>query len=105
MRQPVRMGIPVGRDRFVIPPAPRADVPEPELQVIPVPRTLGALPVAKRIALEMALNDDSERRAMDGDLAELEAAWREAEEIAAIADNMFLPAGITEWVRARERAK
>jgi hypothetical protein len=42
-----------------------------------------------RLALEMAANEDSERRAMEGELAELEAAWREAEEIAAIADNLL----------------
>src|SRR5207237_413052 len=39
-----------------------------------------------RLALEMAANEDVERRALEGELAELEAAWREAEEIAAIAD-------------------
>jgi hypothetical protein len=38
------------------------------------------------LALEMALHEEAERRAMDGELAELEAMWREAEEIAAIAD-------------------
>jgi hypothetical protein len=38
------------------------------------------------VALEMALHEEQERRAMDGELAELEAMWREAEEIAAIAD-------------------
>jgi hypothetical protein len=38
------------------------------------------------LALEMALHEESERRALEGDLAELEAAWRAAEEIAAIAD-------------------
>ncbi len=38
------------------------------------------------LALEMALHEDSERRALDGELAALERAWREAEEIAAIAD-------------------
>ena len=43
-----------------------------------------------RLALEMALHEESERRAMDGELATLEAAWREAEEIANIADNMFV---------------
>jgi hypothetical protein len=31
---------------------------------------------------------------MDGELAELERAWREAEEIAKIADNLFTPAQI-----------
>lgn len=38
------------------------------------------------LALEMALNDEAERRALEGELAALEAAWREAEEIARIAD-------------------
>jgi hypothetical protein len=38
------------------------------------------------LAFEMALNEDAERRALEGELAALEAAWREAEEIAAIAD-------------------
>jgi hypothetical protein len=38
------------------------------------------------LALEMALNEESERRALEGELAALEAAWREAEEIAHIAD-------------------
>ena len=41
---------------------------------------------AEPVALEMALHEEQERRAMDGELAELEAMWREAEEIAAIAD-------------------
>jgi hypothetical protein len=45
-----------------------------------------------RLALEMALHEESERRAMEGELAELEAAWRAAEEIAAIAD--ALPDGV-----------
>ncbi len=38
------------------------------------------------IALEMALHEESETRALHGELAELERAWREAEEIAQIAD-------------------
>jgi hypothetical protein len=42
-----------------------------------------------RLALEMAAHEESERRAMSGELAELEAAWRGAEEIAEIADAMF----------------
>ena len=44
-----------------------------------------------RLALEMALNEEQERRALEGELAQLERAWREAEEIAAIADNLLLP--------------
>jgi hypothetical protein len=50
-----------------------------------------------RLALEMATHEESERRALEGELALLEAAWKEAEEIAAIADDMFVP----EETRAR----
>ena len=39
-------------------------------------------------ALEMALHEETERRALEGELAALEAMWREAEEIAAIADRL-----------------
>jgi hypothetical protein len=49
------------------------------------------LPKEVRIALEMASHEEQERRALEGELALLEAAWREAEEIAKIADDMFLP--------------
>jgi nitrogen fixation protein len=41
---------------------------------------------AEPVALEMALHEEQERRAMNGELAELEAMWRDAEEIAGIAD-------------------
>ena len=44
-----------------------------------------------RLAIEMALHEEQERRALQGELAVLEQAWREAEEIAAIADNLLLP--------------
>ena len=54
------------------------------------PRTpLPRLPLVDRLALEMAANEDTERRALEGELALLHAAWRQAEEIAAIADGMF----------------
>jgi hypothetical protein len=49
-----------------------------------------------RAALEMAANEAAERRAMEGELAALEESWREAEEIASIADNLFLPASVNE---------
>lgn len=48
--------------------------------------SLGQLAPARSLALEMALHEATERRALEGELAVLEAAWREAEEIAAIAD-------------------
>lgn len=40
------------------------------------------------LTLEMALHEESERRALEGELALLEARWREAEEIAGIADTL-----------------
>jgi hypothetical protein len=47
-----------------------------------------------RLALEMAVHEDVERRALEGELAELERAWQEAEEIAGIADQLLLPDNI-----------
>ena len=47
--------------------------------------------IASSLALEMAAHEEQERRALEGELAILEAAWREAEEVAKIADEMFLP--------------
>lgn len=46
-----------------------------------------------RLALEMATHEESERRALEGELSLLETAWREAEEIAAISDDMFVTDG------------
>jgi hypothetical protein len=40
------------------------------------------------LALEMALHEEQERRAMEGELALLESAWRDAEAIAEIADRL-----------------
>lgn len=65
-------------------------------QSSPTPREVSrhglfALEGPQRLALEMALHEEAERRAMEGELIQLEAAWREAEEIAGIADDMFLP--------------
>jgi hypothetical protein len=58
------------------------------------------LPQPVRLALEMAAHEDVERRAMEGELALLEAAWREAEEVAAIADGLLVPAGVAARLRA-----
>jgi len=40
--------------------------------------------------MEMSVHEDSERRALEGELALLEEAWRHAEEIAAISDDLFV---------------
>lgn len=61
--------------------------------------TLGSLPRELRLALEMVTHEDDERRALEGELAELEQRWKEAEEVAEISDNMFLPSSVTEWIQ------
>ena len=57
---------------------------------------LSLIPQEMRLALEMMSHEESERRALEGDLSLLEEAWREAEEIAAISDDMFLPTHVSE---------
>jgi hypothetical protein len=65
--------------------------------------TIGSLvdaPIEDRLAIEMALHEDTERAALHGQLDALREAWREAEAIAAIADNLLMP----EWIGTRLRA-
>ncbi|MCR4339737.1 MAG: hypothetical protein NUW01_07615 [Gemmatimonadaceae bacterium] len=62
---------------------------------------INKLPPAILLALEMAAHEEIERRAMEGELARLEDEWRDAEEIAAIADNMFVPNEIQTWIDRR----
>ena len=66
-------------------------------------RRIGAmslLPV-ERLALEMAVHEESERRALEGELSRLAEEWKDAEEIAAIADDMFVEPNVDAWIRAR----
>lgn len=49
-------------------------------------RQLGTIDPTSAIALEIAVNEDRERRMLELELAALEARWREEEEIAAISD-------------------
>ncbi len=49
------------------------------------------LPGPVRLGLEMVAHEETERRALEGELALLEAEWREAEEVAAIADDLLVP--------------
>ena len=62
-----------------------------------VPSHLSMIGYPTRLALEMALHEEDERRALEGELWNLEQAWREAEEIAGIADNLLLPEGTDEF--------
>ncbi len=59
-------------------------------------RNLGALHLSSTecLALEMAVHEESERAALDGELAALEQAWREAEYIASIADDLLPMPGL-----------
>jgi hypothetical protein len=59
---------------------------------------LNEYPKHIRLAFEMASHEETERAAMEGELQQLENDWREAEEIAAIADNMFLPKSVSDFI-------
>jgi hypothetical protein len=65
---------------------------------------LYGLTTVDRLGLEMALHEEAERRAMAGELALLEAAWRDAEEIAAIADNLLVPEKVQSSLENLRRA-
>jgi hypothetical protein len=67
------------------------------------PGQLSAFPTATRLALEMALHEERERRALEGELRLLEVAWREAEEVAAISDDLLLPPGAQSLLESRDR--
>lgn len=56
--------------------------------------SLKRVPLPTRLALEMVAHEESERRALEGELYLLEEAWQQAEEVAAIADDMFLPESV-----------
>ena len=65
---------------------------------------LASLPRVQRLAVEMAAHEESERRALEGELALLQQAWRNAEEIAVIADNLLLPPGIEQFIQEHRQA-
>lgn len=61
-------------------------------------------PLGTNERIEQLPIESLERPAVEGHLIALEQAWREAEEIAAISDNMFLPSSIDdELSRMRTR--
>ena len=63
-----------------------------------VPGYIDKMPDPTKLALEMALHEEEERRALEGELWRLERAWEEAEEIAAISDSLLLPSGTGEFI-------
>lgn len=64
-----------------------------------LPGTLHTLAPRERLAIEMALHEEQERLALEGELSALERAWEEAEVIAKIADDMFTAAAVEERLR------
>jgi hypothetical protein len=68
-----------------------------------IPGYVNKMPKPTKLALEMALHEEQERRALEGELWRLERAWEQAEEIAAISDGLLLPEGAEDFV-ARERS-
>jgi hypothetical protein len=61
--------------------------------------SLSSMRAPVRLALEMSLHEEDERRALEGELALLEDRWRAAEEVAAIFDDMFMPSGVGAMLR------
>ena len=63
-----------------------------------VPGYVNKMPEPTKLALEMALHEEQERRALEGELWRLTRAWEEAEEIAAISDSLLLPDGTGDFI-------
>jgi hypothetical protein len=63
------------------------------ISVLNMVRKIGPmnLTAPERLALEMAVHEETERRACQGELAALQVAWAEAEEIASIVDGILTP--------------
>jgi hypothetical protein len=68
-------------------------------------RDVWDMPLEIRFAMEMAAHEDSERRAMEGELSELERHWREAESLAAIADALPLSPAVDAKLEALRDAR
>ncbi|MXW66456.1 MAG: hypothetical protein F4Z72_05555 [Gemmatimonadales bacterium] len=84
----------------------KADLPPKKVENLmkPLPGTLAGQKVDMRLAIEMATHEQAEREALEGELKELEARWREAEEIARIADNLLVPESVDSFI-AGERSR
>lgn len=73
------------RELFTLATRPLSD---PAVKLITTGRTITGLPPDLRLAMEMVLHEESERRALEGELEVLYERWREAEEIGKIADGL-----------------
>lgn len=64
-------------------------------------RRLGDMPRTYSVGMEIAANDAAEQRLLQLEVAELEAVWRQEEEIAAIVDGELTPLPLLESLRRR----
>ena len=62
-----------------------------------------AMTIVGRLALEMAVAEEVERREMAGEVSGLAERWEREEEIARESDDMFLPRWIGDWIRTARR--
>lgn len=77
----------------------------PALQgILPGATRLKNLNSTLRLSLEIAANEEAERRALEGELKALEREWERAEEIAAIADDLLFPRALRERLQSMKRA-
>ena len=74
-----------------ISPKNRAQFNMRELSISANVMRVSGLPPAVRLALEISLHEQSNRRALQGERKERERRWSEAEEIATISDGPFIP--------------
>jgi hypothetical protein len=65
---------------------------------------LARMPIEIRLALEMAAHEDTERRILEGELLRYEADWLNAEEVAAIADDLLVPGHVISAMSRLRRA-
>ncbi len=70
-----------------------------------VPGYVNKMPGPTKLALEMALHEEQERRALEGELWRLERAWEEAEEIASISDNLLLPTEADDFIEKHREGR
>jgi hypothetical protein len=95
--------------RLPSPVMPRVELPKwgnkRRFAKAPPPAGLTKYPLETRLAVEMAVNEENERRALEGELALLELEWKEAEEIAGIADRLGAESVDEQFDELRSRVK
>lgn len=73
-------------------------------KVVPTARELGEVGRIGRIALEIAVHEERERRLLEMEIAELEAHWRKEEALAEIIDGELAPAPASSSIDAPAQA-